>query len=774
MAFDKDLPDELMSGGEAAPDELQTAKLDALSLAIAGKRAEAVTARKESGIEDVWMAAEEAYLCIDDTNRGDFQKAKWAKPVSMNGPVTRENVNADPNKSNAYVRMTARYVDAGSSRVGEIILPIGDKAFSFGPTPVPELVDAKEDDTPLAVNGMAVQRPDETGQMVQATTADLAQVNLDKAKKAAEKAEKRIFDWLTECHYPAEARKVIFDSCRIGVGVLKGPYPDMKQGRAITKTAEGVKLAFSSKVKPAVKWIDPWNFFPDGACGEDVHSGDYCVERDFLTPGKVKALKKKNDSDGKPVYLNGQIDKVLKEGPGKVNVESQNPNKPNVEKQFEIWYFHGTLTKAEMQAGRAIGIEDVTEDDIHAIVTMINDTVIQVTVNPMESGKFPYRAKPWSRRQGHWAGVGAAEQVSMPQRMVNAATRALLNNAGLSSGLQIVVDRMKIVPADNKWTITPNKLWYTADGETVEDVAKAFKGIVFPNATDALMAIIQYAFKLAEEATNIPLISQGQTGETTPQTFGATELQNNNANTFLRSQGYSWDDFVTEPMIDDFYEYLLLDPKVPEDEKGDFEINARGSIAMVEKAIQEVFYINLLGVSKDPAYGVDPKKVMEEILTGKRIDVRKVKYTEEELKKMAEAPPPEDPTITAAKIRADATIKTAQSRDAATVRKSELDTDRDAAYENALNRRAEIQSESDQKELDLKRELEIYKENNKMAQKLKDRETELDKIKAKLATVTMELQTQIKLAGASNNAKQVAPTDMEPVGQAPDGQAFQA
>jgi hypothetical protein len=774
MAFDKDLPDELMSGGEAAPDELQTAKLDALSVAIAGKVQEAVKARKESGLEEVWMAAEEAYLCIDDTNRGDFQKAKWAKPVSMNGPVTRENVNADPNKSNAYVRMTARYVDAGSSRVGEIILPIGDKAFSFGPTPVPELVDAKDDTTPLAVNGMAVQRPNETGQMVQATTADLAQVNLDKAKKAADKAEKRIYDWLTECHYPAEARKVIFDSCRIGVGVLKGPYPDMKQGRAITKTAEGVKLAFSSKVKPAVKWIDPWNFFPDGACGEDVHSGDYCVERDFLTPGKVKALKKKKDSEGAPVYLNDQIDKVLKEGPGKVNVESQNPNKPNVEKQFEIWYFHGTLTKAEMQAGRAIGIEDVTEDDIHAIVTMINDTVIQVTVNPMESGKFPYRAKPWSRRQGHWAGVGAAEQVSMPQRMVNAATRALLNNAGLSSGLQIVVDRMKIVPADGKWTITPNKLWYTADGETVEDVSKAFRGIEFPNATDALMAIIQYAFKLAEEATNIPLISQGQTGETTPQTFGATELQNNNANTFLRSQGYSWDDFVTEPMIDDFYEYLLLDPKVPEDEKGDFEINARGSIAMVEKAIQEVFYINLLGVSKDPAYGVDPKKVMEEILTGKRIDVRKVKYTEEELKKMAEAPPPEDPTITAAKIRADATIKTAQSRDAATVRKSELDTDRDAAYENALNRRAEIQSESDQKELDLKRELEIYKENNKMAQKLKDRETELDKIKAKLATVTMELQTQIKLAGASNNAKQVAPTDMEPVGRAPDGQAFQA
>jgi len=755
-----------MSGGEAAPDEAQQARLEALSLAIAGKRAEAVTARKESGIEDVWMAAEEAYLCIDDANRGDFSKAKWAKPISMNGPVTKETINADPNKSNAFVRLTARYVDAGSSRVGEIILPIGDKSFSFGPTPVPELVDATDDKTPLAVDGMAVQRPDEAGNMVQATTSDLAQVTLDKAKKCAAKAEKRIYDWLTECHYPAEARKVIFDSCRIGVGVLKGPFPDIKTGKSITKTDVGVKLAFSSKVQPAVKWIDPWNFFPDGSCSEDVHSGDYCLERDFLTPGKVKALKKKKDSEGQPIYLNDQIDKVLKEGPGKVNTEGRNPNKPNTEKQYEIWYFHGSLTKAEMEAGHVTGIEDATEEEFPAIVTMINDSVIQVTINPMESGKFPYRAKPWSRRQGHWAGVGAGEQVSMPQRMVNAATRALLNNAGLSSGLQIVVDRMKIVPADGKWTITPNKLWYTADGETVEDVAKAFRGIEFPNATDALMAIIQYAFKLAEEATNIPLISQGQTGETTPQTFGATELQNNNANTFLRSQGYSWDDFVTEPMIDDFYEYLLLDPDVPEDEKGDFQINARGSIAMVEKAIQEVFYINLLGVSKDPAYGLDPKKVMEEILTGKRIDASKVKYTEEELKKMAEAPPPEDPTITAAKIRADATIKTAQSRDAATVEKSKLDTDRDTQYQNSLNRRAEIQADSDAAELAQRKELEIYKENNSLKK-------ELDKIKAHLAEVTMELTTQKELAHASNNAKQVAETDMEPVGRAPAGEAFQ-
>ena len=87
MAFEQDLPDELNGMGEDTPDPAQ-AQLDKLSDAIASKRNEAIKARKESGIEDVWMAAEEAYLGIDDSNRGEFSKAKWAKPVSMNGPVT--------------------------------------------------------------------------------------------------------------------------------------------------------------------------------------------------------------------------------------------------------------------------------------------------------------------------------------------------------------------------------------------------------------------------------------------------------------------------------------------------------------------------------------------------------------------------------------------------------------------------------------------------------------------------------------------------------------
>lgn len=776
MAFDRDLPDELRVDGEDSPENPDKARLDALGIAIAAKRKAAIDARRDSGIESVWMAAEEAYLCIDEQNRGDFKGAKWAKPVSMNGPLTKEGAKTDDTRSTAFVRMTARYVEAGAARVSEIILPVGEKAFSFGPSPVPELVEQAGDTAPLLENGRQVYRPlmqGETPQVdpvnghVPATKGDYAKALMQVAQERAEKAETRVFNWLVECNYPAEARKLVFDSARIGVGVLKGPFPDSKQSKALMKDANGARIVVSRKVKPAVKWIDPWNFFPDGACGEDIHSGEYVFERDYLTERKVKELKKQQDKEGNPIYLADAIDRVIKEGPNKCNTEGANPaHKPN-DKQYEIWYMTGTVKRGDMRATNALGLEDGDdEDDINAIVTMINDTVVRANINPLDSGSFPYRAKPWTRRSGHWAGVGVAEQLGMPQRMVNAATRALLNNAGLSAGVQIIIDTMKIVPADNSWAIVPNKIWQTADGQTVDDVAKAFRAIEFPNVSDALMAIIQYAFKLAEEATNIPLITQGQADNTTPDTFGAVELQDNNANTFLRSQGYSFDDCITEPLINDLYEYLLLDPSVPDDEKGDFEINARGSIAMVEKAIQERFLNNLLAVSKDPAFELNPAKVMAEILKGKRIDARKVQYSKEEKEMLAKQEQPEAPAIAAAKIRAASAEKIAAGKDQVTVRKSELDVDRDTAYQEALNERARIAEEGKERELAMRRELEVFKENNALRK-------HLDDIKAELAKTAAELKTQRELAMASNRAKQVADTDMEPVGRAEDGKAFQ-
>ena len=121
-------------------DEQKAEKLAEIGEEFAKKRDEFVAARKESGIEEVWMDCEEAYLGIDNTNRSEFGGARWAKPTAMQGPLTSQPPARDEIRSNAYVRLTSRYVDVAAAKLAEILLPIDDKAFKFGPTPIPDMV----------------------------------------------------------------------------------------------------------------------------------------------------------------------------------------------------------------------------------------------------------------------------------------------------------------------------------------------------------------------------------------------------------------------------------------------------------------------------------------------------------------------------------------------------------------------------------------------------------------------------------------------------------
>lgn len=627
---------------DAAPamsEAERLARLEVLGTALADKRREAVDARAASGIEEVWLSSEEAYVGIDDANRHEFKAARWAKPMSMSGGLTSNSTPTDPTRSSAYVRLTARYVDHAAAKLGEILLPVDDKAFSFEETPVPDAATPQGAQAQQPVVAMPVET--QYGQPSPEAIAQMPQPAQPQANphSAAKKAEQRVYDWMVEAKYPAECRKVIHDAARIGVGVLKGPFPDVQESRAASKTADGaMALEIVRKVVPSVRWIDPWNLFPDDACGEDIHNGDYVFERDYLSE---KMLKKLADQEALG-YLPDQIKAVLAEGPGKCYSDGANPaeKRDKDKKRYEVWYYYGIVKREDMQVVNADALDGTDEDDehVHAIVTLVNDRVIRAVLHPLESGKFPYRVMCWSRRAGHWAGIGVGEQMNVPQRVVNASTRALLNNAGVASGVQVVVDVEVLAPADGHYKITPNKVWTTKNGQSA-DVQKAFQVFTIPSLQNDLRAIIDYGMQLAEESTGIPLVTQGQAGPTTPQTFGQAELQDNNAHTWLRSIGYRFDDDITEPLVQDFYEWLLLDPNVPADEKGDFRINANGSVAMVERAIQEQFWMGILQAVANPAFMLDPAKVMAQLLKSKRLNPKDAQFSEEEQQKMKAQPP---------------------------------------------------------------------------------------------------------------------------------------
>ena len=258
----------------------------------------------------------------------------------------------------------------------------------------------------------------------------------------------------------------------------------------------------------------------------------------------------------------------------------------------------------------------------------------------------------------------------------------------------------------------------------------------------------------------------------------------------MRSIGYAFDDFITEPVVRQFYEWLLLDPDVPDDEKGEFEVDAHGSIALVERAIQDQTIGQMGQMAANPIYGVDPKKWTKMFLRSKRLDPEDVQYTEEQQAKIDAAPPPEAPAVTVAKIGADTAMKQLAAKQTVD-QQSQASEERIAEAAHTLegqhvqNEAGKIAAEQHRTlaeatvklhELETRREL-------AMLQYANAHQISLDRVKADLAKTAMTLQTQRALnaednaADARRNRPERPRRGAEPPGQTPgragNGRAFE-
>jgi hypothetical protein len=571
------------------------------------------------------------------------------------------------------------------------------------------------------------------------------------AKTNIERASEVISDWHSECGYNGEVRRVIESAARIGVGILKGPHPTKHRSRKTIQKDGAWGVEVEIKTSPASSYISAWNFYPDyPACGNDIQRGSFVFERDDITRKALSDLR-----GGELGYIDEMINMCLEEGPSPDTNEGKTKEyAPSETDMFEIWYYYGFVSKDDMEAA---GCECSNEYE-PCIVTMVNNRVIKITLSVLDTGEFPFDVMVWQDRLDHWAGIGVAEQISTCQISLKGAVRALQDNMALSSGPQVIVDSSKIEPADGKWVITPRKLWRKrVDSDGIDDVSKAFTIVSIETRQVELLNIINYWTKTAEEVTGLPMLLQGQVGGA-PETLGGQQIVNNNGSTVLRRIVRTFDDRVTEPHLGRYYEYLLLHG--PEYAKGDFIVRTRGSSALIERETKKQEIMQLLGASLNPAYDVNPAKVMTEVLKSWRFDPDNFGYTEEEKQAKAKQQPTEDPRITVEKLQA-----TEEADHAVAAAQMELQRQR---------------WESQEKERDRQNELVIAAINERMqsTQLSSGERQNLDKIKSTLAQTAAKLEVTKDLAVASHtvdlhkNKQAMAPV-IEPVGRAPAGQSWQ-
>lgn len=769
------------SEGES-PDKDRAARLDAFGMSLARTRSEAIAARQVSGIEEIWREDEEFYEGIDDLNRGDEHTLHRTKP----SPGTNTLTPIDrANRSRVFPNITGPFVDSAAAHIADILLPTEDAPWSIDATPVPEIDDLagqysqenpedakKVRNTSIfgkIKNFLSPPVPEQPQAQPQMTPEQAFQQK-ELARAIAKATTEQIWDWQIECQWNAEARAVIEDAARIGVGILKGPVAKnqikIKWNPARTEMRDGVQIEIPGGIErivdiaPGSKRVDPWNFYPHGACGQDIQNGAYTWERDYITNRQLRGMM---GSDG---YLKEQILLCLSEGPQRATAQIAEPTEimsdANLKDRFERWTFYGTAEREDLEAA-GVSCQGIEDAHIDVMVILVNNRVIMATLPPIDFGGYPYDVFCWRKRKNYWAGIGVARQIRTAQKIIVGGTRTMMDNAGLAGGPMIVFKQGVVRPADGVAGIGPRKLFYIAKDDTsIADATKAIGSIKVDIMVNEMLTIVKFGLELAESTSGFPMMMQGQMGSA-PDRVGIVNVMDRNTNAIKRRLARQFSDDLTGRHLRRYNIWYLMHG--PDDKKGDNQINVKGYASLVEREIQNQQLPALINISGDPRFGLDPKKVVKELLRSWHLVPADLEIDDDQwgalLEKWAEIMQSagQDPRIQVAQINAQARI-----------------TDREMqGQQSGAEVIAQITHDGEQKEMD--RQMAILgrgfdKELQVLAQMNVSQNT-IAEIKAGLAKEVMKITSTMRLAKMKAPASAMPKPAVEPPGKAKPGYSQQ-
>ena len=638
--------------------KLSTDQLESLSHKLVAERQAAISGRKNLKLDSIWEAARAQY-------KGKEFVGIDPKSDSLDTPLTSFKFTADSERSSVFVNITRPYVNAGTARVADILLPTGKMPFEIKQTPVSDLE---------ILRGVVADYP-QVAELISAALPQLAQklaAPKESAAAALELSSRLITDWLKESNWAGAVRQQLTEAGIVGTGVIKGPFPKL---RKISKDVEAListlpallpdptmgnliagELHNMLMYTPQIECIPVENCYPDPQCGKDIQNGRFFYE---LMPEVTRRQLKEMKDD--PSYIASAIDDCLEEGP------KSSITKSKIEKTkgpFELWVRTGELKLEDEEKSKSLGF---------CISILCNDRVIKVADFWLESEIIPYWPLVWEPRDECWAGIGISEQLETPQRGLNAAVRALMDNMGFSVGPQVLELDGIIEPVDGEdWKMRPYKRWKVKSGlPGVDAMAEARNSLVFlefPNYLSEIMPVIQYWLKMAEDTTGLSLLLQGQA---VTDRVGVSQQLMNNSTTNLRMVVKAWDDKVCRPMMTAFYEWVQV--YGPEAARGDGVVEPLGSTTLIVKELQQQALLQIGQQVIQPIYGVSPKKWMQIYLEGFQIDAEKLAISEEELKQLQAAESKPDPRVEAAQIQAQALVQAAELKHQVDMLKVTLD-----------------------------------------------------------------------------------------------------
>lgn len=566
----------------------------------------AVSAKESSGVESrmredlsYYYGSERIALQV----HGIVDQAQADKAKDKNSDDERLT------RSTISVNITRPKVNAAFARMSDMLLPVDDRNFDIEHTPVPQLANDVDPKALQAGPG---------GTVGSAEQIILKKTEVAKAAAAAMRSE--IDDNLTECDYNAEARKMLFQAVCLGTGVQRGPVAAMRVEKAWIQKADGEwEMKIVENLVPETRWVDVFNFYPDPACNGIVKNARYIVEASEYNARMLRELR------DQPGFITESIDRCLTSKPGSIRRQKSEAQivpgsyQPKDFEMYEVFTVTCEMTKGRLddlgvkgvggwkkfkdQHGRTVKEpvplrEEDREDAIGACVVMCNGMPIKAYLNPLKHD-HGYQVFNYEPVHGQVFGLGVSFLVRSPQRVLSTAWRMVMDNAALTVGGLVVIDKTCVEPADGEWDLYGGKVFYKTVGiEKGGEVDEAFRVYNMESHLDKLVKIIEMAIKFAEDETSLPSLMEGNQGAA-PDTVGGMTLLMNSANVVLKVLAKRFDDSVTKPHILGYYDWHMLYTEKPEI-KGDFNVQARGSSHLVVRDLARQSLIGFMQYSQVP------------------------------------------------------------------------------------------------------------------------------------------------------------------------------
>ena len=638
--------------------------------------------------------------------------------------------------SKVYVNITRNKTNAAEARLQDMLFPTDDKNWAINPTPVPEI-------------GFAQMKNLAEDPAVR--TRELEAI----AEKQADLMETEIDDQLTESKYQVKARDVIHDACQLGTAILKGPVIIGRSKKRWDTMPDGVSmLQVVEALEPSLERVDPWDFYPDMSA-RTPEEFEFVFERRRMSKKQLRDLAKL------PGVMVSQIRELVKSNSKSTHIAKDfiddirgitGINTVGEGNKYEIWEYHGPISKTELVDALSLQDDqfdddeiDELNDEVEAVVFFSGNQVIKVSINPMDSDERPYSVFNWEKDESSVFGFGVPYLMRNPQKLINASWRMMMDNAGLSSADQIVVNKSLISPADGDWRMRPKKVWNLKAQN--RSPAEAFASFSTPSHQGELSNIFMMARQLADEETNLPLIAQGESSANTTKTSSGMAMLMNSSNIVLRKAVKNWDDDITGPLIRRFYDWNMQFSDRPEI-KGDFAIEARGSGALLVREKQQenlMIYANISMQNPEFFKRRDWDGLDQEIAKSLEVPYESITKSDSEMEDIAEAEAgagQQDPAMVAAEIQLQLEM-------------SKLQLDQQKAQSNAQIEQQKLQFE--QQQVQWKQNFEMLK----LEQEGQIKSAEITS-KSQFQAAQLEARSQIDLRkDATNRDKAAADTNIK-------------